>query len=1805
MKPRKPISNPNQTMNAENISERGRLETPSRALSPFTAGRLLIVLALTFLALLIAGPGAQAQSNMVAWWQMWNRSNNFVLDSSGNGHSAQIFNHPAFGFDNDIGLAYVELSSANTNYLQVAAVEDLNFLGDWTASLWVRPVPLSNNTRIFLLNKNMSEEGNDGGYAISVQSGKYAGTDWKVEFTLYDGLRNYALSSDPSLPPGQWSHVALAFDSSTHQARIFVNGAVVPNGKSLLNAANMLENNRPLLIGGEIDEPESVSGSIDGAIADIRLFSRKLSESEMLVVYRSWQTLTGTVEYHGAQSGDIWVALNRTVIASRYETYRERLSLPGDFSFTNVAPGSNYLLWAFMDTNADGLFNYGEPVGSCALNPLSVTNVMINVVITLRDMSSTDADGDGIPDDWEQFFAVPTGLTNHASLDLEGDVLTNFQEYTNYTNPLLQDTDRDGLPDGWEVRNHLNPCQANYELGVQGSIQQLVIGARDTVTNNTVFTAAIGTNLAGSKVLFVASTNGFQSNDLILVIVSQDAVSNASMTSVGQYEFNRVDAVSNGSLILRGPLSNNYIVATTQRIQVVQVPEYISVTVHGTLTCPPWNGQGGGILALVARELSFGSHGKISADGKGFRGGQAVAADGGPYAWGVPGEGTTGYGIERGADPAGRVEGGGGAGHGADGSGGGGGYGGAGEAGLRYQPLSDGGLGGSSFGMAGLDRLYFGGGGGGSGSHTNGAAGVGGGAGGGIVFLRVDFITGLGTVSCNGQSGDNGKLAVDTLIEGAGGGGGAGGSIYVVGRYSSSNIFAANAGRGGQPAEGTRGRFGGRGGPGRIRIDTQIETNVLNVSPIPYTGQTATNWWFGTYQDSDQDGMDDYEEYLCHTDPLAIDTDGDFMPDNWEHIYQLNSTNVPYRLDPTSFLDLTTDQDGDGVPNIIEYFNATRPDLPNTDQDPLYPGVDLFNDFFELFILGTNPGSITNTSNIAARDSDGDGLPDGWEASRGLDPRANDANDDFDQDDLTNLEEYNFGSDPSRIFTGTNTVSDYERLKGKRQTRYYYDETDRLIGVEYQNGQVIVYDYDKNGNIVQQLYVSREGANGFPTWWEYRNGLTNNAPNNQLYGDADGDGWSNYQEWKAGSDPRDQQSQPDVLGPPGTKLASLVWPFVPLNFVLAAGDLDGDGADELVVAADGDPLNDTNPIFILTHDLTLWSTQRVDIGAVGITSIAIGQPANRSVAIYLGLRETNGRGRVVELGCFGGNWQSSLVAESTNQAAYVLGVRAGHDVLVSFAPTNGPTDALYSLSFSNSWQVNPYDTNASRSTTMGAFCAKEGLLTNGAALRLLEGAATIQLASGLSSNSTGLLLAEPPVAHRLNWRGSGLVGGFPRWGQTNAFSLVYIGVDDKNDSGRIDAGDELAVTEYLVVGGSSSESTRFRQSLANSLPAQSYGVATVRYVSTADEIVFTAEPDGRIFAWTATGATNSLQRQLFCAQHLGKTWHALASVKMLPAGQALAGLRVGPTAPRKCDVMLWPPMPELWKPATLRSSAPLARVLPTPDSGGASSKVGVRMWDAEGNPALPWLQFFDATTMSWSNATVVSIDGGSYRYVEAHPTGTVHQLTWNAAGDLGTALTNDYLLRARACDLALAGEWCAPTLYHLAISTATIIAKPDFARTRDGFSVDIAVLDNDVVANQRRKQIRRFDQETTYHGSVTSNANQTLRYSPAAAFSYGTDTFTYQLSDGAGGISTALVSVVVTNSFWIVLASVSPERRFTFSVGGIDGEAYAIQVSEDLMNWTTLDDIILNIDGQADFKDLQATNSWRFYRAVLCDEWFR
>lgn len=260
------------------------------------------------------------------------------------------------------------------------------------------------------------------------------------------------------------------------------------------------------------------------------------------------------------------------------------------------------------------------------------------------------------------------------------------------------------------------------------------------------------------------------------------------------------------------------------------------------------------------------------------------------------------------------------------------------------------------------------------------------------------------------------------------------------------------------------------------------------------------DWWEARYSlnlagndgalDPDTDGLSNLQEYRTGYNPNQRDVNGETF-----EVSFLFVGNFAGRL---------PDTDHDGMPDVWESLSGTNPSVADAMADPDDDGRSNLAEFN----AGTNPlvddwkGSATLTSSNFltntggfnggySPDSDHDNMPDWWEIKYGLNPFAADANGNLDTDALTNLQEYNAGSDPSRFGF--------------------------LILVDAQGN---ICTCDTGGAFIDT------DNDGIPDWWERHNTGNRTAMNPAT--DSDGDGKSNLAEYVAGMDPLDPRSRFEV-----------------------------------------------------------------------------------------------------------------------------------------------------------------------------------------------------------------------------------------------------------------------------------------------------------------------------------------------------------------------------------------------------------------------------------------------------------------------------------------------------------------------------------------------------------------------------------------------------------------------------------------------------------------------------------------------------
>lgn len=190
-----------------------------------------------------------------------------------------------------------------------------------------------------------------------------------------------------------------------------------------------------------------------------------------------------------------------------------------------------------------------------------------------------------------------------------------------------------------------------------------------------------------------------------------------------------------------------------------------------------------------------------------------------------------------------------------------------------------------------------------------------------------------------------------------------------------------------------------------------------------------------TSDDTDLDGLTDGEETTSHhTDPIEWDTDGDLLSDGVEIFETLTnpltddtdgdwiddgfecSALLEYgtALDPFDPADGALDPDGDTLSTTLEYLFIPEGFRPFTADTPAsFPwATDPDNDNRTTL----QEWSASPKTHPKLADTDGDGMPDGWEVEHQLDPASSSGDNgslvDPDGDGLTNFDEWLNGTDP-------------------------------------------------------------------------------------------------------------------------------------------------------------------------------------------------------------------------------------------------------------------------------------------------------------------------------------------------------------------------------------------------------------------------------------------------------------------------------------------------------------------------------------------------------------------------------------------------------------------------------------------------------------------------------------------------------------------------------------------------------------------------------------------------------------------------
>ncbi|MBN8865141.1 MAG: gliding motility-associated C-terminal domain-containing protein [Sphingobacteriales bacterium] len=377
------------------------------------------------------------------------------------------------------------------------------------------------------------------------------------------------------------------------------------------------------------------------------------------------------------------------------------------------------------------------------------------------------------------------------------------------------------------------------------------------------YTEVLGVDQGCKNEIIVSDASRFNIGDTVIIMQMKGAVADSTNTAAfgtirdyrnaGQYEYNFVAGKTGNRIELRNIMLRTYDIPDG-RVQLIRVPYYQNYSTTKTMTCLPWDGRVGGVLAYnVAGTLTL-NH-DLDVSGKGFRGGIDPFSNPSPmYCYesqyfyppnpdlaSQKGEGIAELSVAK-SFGRGALGNGGGGGN-SHNSGGGGGANAAtgGMGGYNYDlapcnttvPFDNRGIGGRALPYSNTENRVFLGGGGGAGQSNNpDGFQASGGNGGGIILVTANTLVANGhAIKADGYAGFTCNGTNTYCHEGMGGGGGGGAVLLSIQTYTDLATAVARGGKGADMVAVGIGRLGpGGGGSGGVVWTTGTATPSLTAT---------------------------------------------------------------------------------------------------------------------------------------------------------------------------------------------------------------------------------------------------------------------------------------------------------------------------------------------------------------------------------------------------------------------------------------------------------------------------------------------------------------------------------------------------------------------------------------------------------------------------------------------------------------------------------------------------------------------------------------------------------------------------------------------------------------------------------------------------------------------------------------------------------------------------------------------------------------------------------------------------------------
>jgi len=245
----------------------------------------------------VLNDGTDLDTRLVGYWPLDSDAKDYAGDNDGNLVGSPVQE------TGSVGGAYN--FDENGKHVVVPDVDDLDLLGDFAISMWVKIGNSVDDNSTTLISKH--DVSGDTGWVYFVQENT---NDATVYFAYGDGAGGDAwpggstASASTVIPFGStWQHIAVVFDTTADTLQFYLNGE--PDGTTSSVTDGMVANTRDFWMGGNVDTPE---GDVDGinSMDEVQIYNEVLSAAEISKIYQGSRLAGEDLHADVTAAGEYW-----------------------------------------------------------------------------------------------------------------------------------------------------------------------------------------------------------------------------------------------------------------------------------------------------------------------------------------------------------------------------------------------------------------------------------------------------------------------------------------------------------------------------------------------------------------------------------------------------------------------------------------------------------------------------------------------------------------------------------------------------------------------------------------------------------------------------------------------------------------------------------------------------------------------------------------------------------------------------------------------------------------------------------------------------------------------------------------------------------------------------------------------------------------------------------------------------------------------------------------------------------------------------------------------------------------------------------------------------------------------------------------------------------------------------------------------------------------------------------------------------------------------------------------------------------